>query len=207
MYANAANALLAVRAPAHLGFIYDPRGSWREVVLAFLAQGLAQGERVTYLYDHGEAQDHLNDLDRMGVAVGEALAGGQFSLMEAGRFYRAQHQNPDLGDNLGLGMMPPTALLEQVTSTLKKDQKLGFPRLRTVAEMGWADSDNPKELELLAEYEQRLNSDIFPHFPLTSLCLYDRQRFNPLWQDMVCRSHPLLFSPAGLIQQETTPAG
>lgn len=204
MYDTAVADALSVAAPAHLGFIYDPQDPWREVVLAFLAQGLAQGERVTYLYHQGEAQTHLNDLHRRGVAVDQALDRGQLSLLPAGHFYLAQDAGQDPGQ--GQGMLPPTAMLEQVAATLRRERELGFPRFRTVAEMGWADSDNPKELELLGEYERRLNSEIFPRFPLTSLCLYDRRRFNPLWQDMVCRSHPLLISPAGLIQQETLAA-
>lgn len=205
MYARAASELMSVSAPAHLGFIYEPESPWRETALAFVAQGLAQGERVTYLYEQGEPQAHLNELHRRGVAVDEALARGQLVLWEAGGFYRDQTQAPDLG--LGLTMLPPTVLLQRVADKVRQDQELGFPRLRIAAEMGWADSENPKELELLAEYEHRLNQEVFTRHPLTSLCMYDRRRFNPLWQDMVCRSHPLLIGPAGLIQQEPPPAG
>ncbi len=184
--------LLAVKPPAHLGFIYDPRDPWRQAALSFAARGLVLGECVTYFFTHGTGQTQAADLKKLGVDVEAAQARGQLTIMPSGHFY------------LTGGTFDPERQVRRVERALDQAIEQGYRQVRAVSEMDWAAGQDAEGLKLLAEYEGMLNERVFNRYPLSALCIYDRRRFDPRWQDMVCRRHPHLLSQAGIIHQTPT---
>ncbi|GAA4974358.1 MEDS domain-containing protein [Pseudonocardia tropica] len=131
-----------------------------EDVSAFLAEGLAAGERVAY-FDDDTAGLVLSRLADDGVDVTGPLRSGQFQLVPGG-FTRAALHAPL--DEL-------TGLMEQnVTSALDD----GWAGLRFSGQMDHG-LRRPGG-QVLDEYDRRLDDAVRDH-PLRALCVYDHLRY------------------------------
>jgi KaiC/GvpD/RAD55 family RecA-like ATPase len=169
----------------HVGFICGQLGQWRQVVLSFLAQGLARGERCVYLTTLHTPWLLESLLTMQGTNLQAVKARRQLFILDASRYY------------LHRGSLDPDRIIKKNKAAVKVALAEGFTGLRSVTDAAWA-AYHPLEWGHLEEYELRLNQEFFPQYPATAICLYDQQLFKPSLQEMVQRTHPLLIDGLGL---------
>ena len=169
----------------HVGFMCGNICQWRQVVLPFLAQGLACGERCVYLTTLHTPWLLENLLKWQGIDLQAVKARRQLFILDASRYY------------LHRGSLDPDRVIKKNKAAVKAALAEGFTGLRSVADAAWA-AYHPLEWGSLEEYELRLNQEFFPHYPATAICLYDQQLFNPTMHEMVNCTHPLLIDGLGL---------
>jgi hypothetical protein len=126
------------------------------VLLPFIREGFARGEKAFHIVDPELRDEHLRRLEFAGIAVSAAKHSGQFELLNWGQAYlREGHFDQDR----------MLALIEQV---LDGGGQQGFPLTRLVAHMEWALEDRPG-VDDLVEYETKLNY-ILPRFKDPVIC-------------------------------------
>jgi AcrR family transcriptional regulator len=130
-------------------------------LMAFVREGLAEGDRLVHIVDPAERKAHLNELRALGIDVDAAMASRQLevrtwtdSYLRGGRFDRTAQ----------------LALLRQI---LAEGRERGYPRTRIVATMEWA-LDGDVDAELMT-YEARVN-ELLRKAPDVVICAYDLKR-------------------------------
>lgn len=169
----------------HVGFVCSQLWQWRRVVFPYLAQGLARGERCVYLTSLHTPWMLDSLLAWQGVDIRQAKARRQLLVLDSARYY------------LNRGSLDPERIVKKNKAAVRAALVEGFTGLRTVADVSWV-AYQPLEWDHLEEYETLINQELFPHYPLTAICLYDRQLFQPSLLEMVERTHPLMIDGLGL---------
>jgi hypothetical protein len=114
------------------------------VLLPFVREGIAQGDKATHVIESGHRDTHRHRMREAGIDVAAAERSGQLDIRAWEDAYLRDGQ-------FNQGRM--LALIEQVLRTGKTQ---GYPLTRLVANMEWALQDRPG-VEDLVEYETRLN--------------------------------------------------
>jgi hypothetical protein len=114
------------------------------VLLPFITEGFAQGDRAFHIVDPLHRPEHLRRLQEAGIDVAGAERQGQLVVR---RWEDAYLRDGHFDQNRML------ALIEEV---LTEGKAQGFPLTRLVANMEWALEDRPG-VEDVVEYETRLN--------------------------------------------------
>jgi hypothetical protein len=124
-------------------FFHNPDEEYR-VLLPFIKDGFARGEKAFHIVDPKLRSEHRLRLASAGIDVETAETSGQFELRNwADAYLRDGHFDQDR----------MLALIEEV---LDGGRQQGFARTRLVAHMEWALEDRPG-VDDLVEYETRLN--------------------------------------------------
>ncbi|MDH7500667.1 MAG: MEDS domain-containing protein [candidate division NC10 bacterium] len=168
--------LARLRPGDHLCSIYRDFREQMEVVVPFLATGLAQGQRCLYLTDRTDTEEIVKALAAAGVPIEAALASRQFLILSSQESY------------LQDGYFDP----ERMTAALRQAEgdalRNGYSGLRVTGEMTWALRGSPGS-ERLIEYEAALNS-FFPESHSLAICQYQEDRFSPELLLQVILTHP-----------------
>jgi MEDS: MEthanogen/methylotroph, DcmR Sensory domain len=114
------------------------------VLLPFIKEGFAQGDRAFHIVDPRHRPEHLRHLQEAGIDVAGAERKGQLVVR---RWEDAYLRDGHFDQNQML------ALIEEV---LTEGKAQGFPLTRLVANMEWALEDRPG-VDDIVEYETRLN--------------------------------------------------
>lgn len=114
------------------------------VLLPFIREGFAQGDRAFHVVDPRHRPEHLCRLQEAGIDVAGAERKGQLVVR---RWEDAYLRDGHFDQNRML------ALIEEV---LTEGKAQGFPLTRLVANMEWALEDRPG-VDDIVEYETRLN--------------------------------------------------
>jgi two-component system cell cycle sensor histidine kinase/response regulator CckA len=163
----------------HLCLVYDSDEEWREAVVPFLVQGLKQDEKCIYIVDWNTVERIRDILYEEGLDATQLERLGQLSLRDQSETYTDG------------GSFDPDRMIALLVSEVKKALSQGYRALRVTAEMTWFLRDHPGSSRL-AEYEARVNKDVFHAYPCLALCQYDRRRFPPELIREVILSHPFL---------------
>lgn len=163
----------------HLCLIYESREEWLETVVPFILSGLERGLKCIYVVDTNTAQEIKAILKEAGLAVDEAEAKGQLSVIHERDAYTRE------------GFFDPDLMVALLISETEKALGEGYPALRVTGEMSWA-LRGYSGAERVLEYEAKLNKDLFPTYPCVALCQYDRWKFDPETIKGVVLTHPLL---------------
>ena len=177
-----------------MGFVCAELWRWRQVVLPFLAQGLARGERCVYLATLHTPWLLPNLLAWQGMDLARAEARGQFLISNAARHY------------LHRGGLDPQRVLDRNAVSVRLALREGFTGLRTVSDMSWA-VHYLDEWDRLEQYEARLEGEYFSCLPATAICFYDQGLFPRALRQMVERTHPLMIDNLGLPRRTRHVAG
>jgi signal transduction histidine kinase len=82
-------------------------------------------------------------------------------------------------------------MISFVATTVEKTIAEGYHAIRSISEMSWVLRGHPGSNRFV-EYEAKLNRDLFPKYPVTSICQYEWQQFAlPLLLDVIC-THPIV---------------
>lgn len=148
------------------------------VLLPFIREGFARGDRAFHVIDPKLREEHLRRLRAAGIDAAEAEPTGQLKLCD----WHAAHVRDGHFDQYRM-----VAFLEEA---LKEGAQQGFRFSRSIGHMEWALEDWPGVGDLV-EYEARLNY-ILPMYPDPIICVYDLNRFSAAVVLDVLRTHPMV---------------
>ena len=159
----------------HLCLVYSTEEEHRDVLTAFVREGLRRGEKVMYFADaHTPALllDYLRDEPN----VGRDLHSGQLQVLTAEQVYLREGRF-DVDRTIGL-----------LAAELDKALGEGYPALRVTGEVTWIFGKAPGVAQFF-EYESRVN-EFFNGRRALGLCQY-RHNFAPEALFHALLTHPL----------------
>ena len=177
---------LALSPGDHICAFYRGTGQRDDVLLPFLADGLAAGDRCICVLDSDDLEQVTRPLS-LTLDVEASLSSGQFDLLTSDEAYV-----PD-------GTFTLTRMLDFWEDRIGPAVTSGrYPLVRAVGEMTWALRDLPG-VEDLVRYEARLNR-FLPRYPQVILCLYDLEQFTDgqILMEML-RTHPKVLMSGQLL--------
>ncbi len=155
------------------------------VLLPFIKDGFARGEKAFHVVNPRLCDEHLQRLASAGVAVTEAEQGGQLELRN---WEEAYFREGGFDQNKMLALFP---------AALEEARQRGFPLTRLICHMEWALEDRSGVNDLL-EYETRYN--LLPRYPDPVICVYDLAKFGGDVVIDVMRTHPMIII-GGILQE------
>ncbi|MGE5391427.1 MAG: PAS domain S-box protein [Deltaproteobacteria bacterium] len=163
----------------HACLIYHDEDEWSENVIPFIVQGLQQGEKCIYALNSHDQEQIIDYLRKAGIDTKVVISSGQLLILD-------QKALPEPNDKDRLTQMGDF-FIEFLNQCLKE----GYRAIRFTCESmhtmtGFAQSSN------LVETNSRCNSLIFPHYPIISLCQYDRWKTAPSLLKEAIISHPII---------------
>jgi hypothetical protein len=148
----------------HVCAFFNSKDEEYQVLLPYIQEGFAQGDRAFHIIEGHRHADHVRRLEEAGIRVAEAERAQQLEI----RFW----ENAYLQDG-HFDQHRQIALFEGV---LLEGKQRGFPRTRFVAGTEWALLDRPGVQDLI-EYESRIN-DLFAKYDDPVCCTYDLSKFS-----------------------------
>lgn len=170
----------------HVCLIFDDEVQRRQIVSAYLAAGLRQGDLVRYFADTTSPADVRDWLAALGIDLAKAEAAGAFSIIPAENAYCPG------------GRLAPREVVANAEARYAMARQAGYHGSRVAGEMTWALRDIPGADRLL-EYESRLNliTDTFPHI---GMCQYDARQFDGATLFKVLQVHPYMIARGQIVR-------
>lgn len=170
----------------HACAFFNSRDEEYDVLLPFIREGMAQGDKAVHVTDPSHRSDHLDRLRQGGVDIDAAEARRQLAVLDWHAVY------------LKGGGFDPDAMMALVEALIREAQADGFSRTRIIGHMGWALEDKPG-VERLLEYEVRINRVLCSHRQ-PAVCAYDVTQFPASTMLEILRIHPLVVI-GGVLQE------
>ncbi|MBA4285080.1 MAG: hypothetical protein C0434_06065 [Xanthomonadaceae bacterium] len=161
----------------HICAFYNSRDEAYRILLPFVKEGFACGDRAFHVVDPALRDDHLHRLQDAAIPTESAQRSGQFRLGDWNEVYFADG---------GFDQERMLALLDDALNHATEPQ----PLLRLVCDMQWALQDRPGT-DALLEYESRFNHVLRPGGDVV-VCCYDLSRFSAGLILDVLRTHPMV---------------
>lgn len=178
-----------MRAGDHYCGIYRTDEDHGRIVVDFVREGVARGEKMLYLVNIHTAAHVEKVLGEAGIDVAPLLASGQLAILAAKEAY------------LKDGEFVPQKMIDLLRTMTEEALAQGYPALRATGEMTWALAGDPG-CERLVEYEALLNN-FFPGSKCIAFCQYDRRRFDAEMLTDILHTHPkVLFGTEGYDNSE-----
>jgi len=140
----------------------------------FVIEGLASGDTLSFIIDPKGTADWVRHFRQLGLDVPTLLRQGRFEL-------QTWHEA-----HLHGGRFDQDAMLVLLDELMGRYQS---PRMRVVADMGWAIEQQGVRDRLL-EYEVRANT-IVSKYEHVGICVYDTTKFGADFVIDVLRTHPV----------------
>lgn len=174
---NLAGALL--RGSCHACAFFHSKEEEYDVLMPFITEGMANGDRAVHIVDPKEREAHRQRLAKEGIDVADAEERGQLEVLP--------WQDAYIKD----GHFDQYRMIETIKEALRPRADDAPGRLtRLVANMEWALEDLPGVNDIV-EYETRLNN-ILPDYHDPVVCTYDLSRFDASVVMDIMRTHPMV---------------
>lgn len=160
----------------HYCGIYRTDEDHRRIVVDFVREGIARGEKMLYLVNIHTAAYLENLLRDEGIEMGPLVESGQLAVLSAKDTYLTD------------GEFIPERMIQLLKEATDAAVAEGYPALRATGEMTWALAGDPGS-ERLVEYEALLNN-FFPGSKCIAFCQYDRRRFDAEMLTDILHTHP-----------------
>jgi hypothetical protein len=160
----------------HYCGIYRTDEDHRALVVGFVQDGVARGEKMFYIVNIQTAAALKQLLQDAGLNVHSLVDKGQLVILTAKDAYLKE------------GEFDPAKMVRMLREETEKALAEGYAAMRVTGEMTWALAGEPGS-ERLVEYESKLN-DFFPHAKCYAICQYDRRRFDSEALLDVLHTHP-----------------
>jgi hypothetical protein len=170
----------------HACAFFHTEDQFYKVLMPFIREGIAAGERAVHIVDPAKRERHVEVLSAAGI---DAESTQQAQQLEVRRWEEAY---------LREGHFDQDAMLALIQEVLEDGHRRQFPMTRLVANMEWALEDRPGVRDIV-EYESRLNY-ILPKYDDTVVCTYDLGRFSASAVMDILRTHPMVI--VGEVMQE-----
>jgi AcrR family transcriptional regulator len=142
----------------HVVALFNSVDEAHEVVLPFLADGLANGERAVYVLDPDAVPAHLAHLRDRGVNVDDALASGQLRIIN---WYEGPLRHKPFSPEAAFGF---------IREAMTDGRAAGYPLTRLVGDMTWT-LDREVRLDDLVRFEARVER-LALQLPDALVCAY-----------------------------------
>lgn len=166
-------------------FFHSQEEKYR-VLMPFIREGFAQGDRAFHVVDPNHRDDHLRRLEAEGVDIAAAEAEGR---LEVRRWQEAYLQDE---------CFDQYRMIATIKEALDPAKKPPDKLTRLVADMEWALQDLPGVHDIVA-YEARLNH-VLPEYHDPVVCTYDLSRFDASVAIDILRTHPMVIV-GGILQE------
>ncbi|MCF8045353.1 MAG: MEDS domain-containing protein, partial [Desulfarculaceae bacterium] len=164
---------------AHYCLIYDDMAHYRKAADRFIREGLENNEKCIMATDAYGHDDIVADFEENGLAAREYIEKGRLVLLDVTESYSAS------------GGFDPDHTVHIWQNLTDQAVSEGFNGLRAAGEATFA-LENTVSGENLICYENLINRDLFPHYPFTSLCVYDKNRYPAHIIKAAIKAHPRL---------------
>jgi hypothetical protein len=149
-----------------------------EVLLPFVVEGFASGDRAIHVVGEGQERSHADRLNGAGIDVAASVADGQLQLRTNTDTYLVNGQF-DQGRMLAAFQ----AIADGVPAA-------GYPMSRIICNMDWAYGNRPHHDDLV-EFEARVNSVWESHSDVV-ICVYDVKKLSGDMVIDIIRTHPMM---------------
>jgi hypothetical protein len=166
-------------------FFHSKEEEYR-VLMPFITDGFAHGDRAFHVVDPGHRAEHLRRLEVAGIDVADAESTGQLEV----RRWQDAYLKDDCFDQW--------RMIDTIKEALDPAKKRPGALTRLVANMEWALEDLPGVHDIV-EYETRLNH-VLPDYHDPVVCTYDLSRFPASVVMDIMRTHPMVIV-GGILQE------
>ncbi|ESY90262.1 MEDS domain-containing protein [Mesorhizobium sp. LNHC229A00] len=156
------------------------------VLLPFMEDGFACGDKTIHIVNPGERCRHLHRLRTAGIDTAAAEQNGQLEFRTNTEAY------------LRDGRFDQDRMLEVFEMLASGNAGSGFPLSRIVCHMDWA-AEVRSHIDDLVEFEARVNDVWFRHDDAV-ICVYDLAKFGGDTVVDMMRTHPMIVI-GGILQQ------
>lgn len=170
----------------HVCAFFQSKEEEYRVLMPFIKDGLARGDRAFHVVDPNHRSEHLRRLAAEGIDVAEAEAEDQLEV----RVWQEAYLEDDHFDQY--------RMLSTIERALDPARRPRGKMTRLVANMEWALEDLPGVHDIV-EYETRLNH-VLPKYHDPVICTYDLSRFDGSLVMDILRTHPMTII-GGILQE------
>jgi MEDS: MEthanogen/methylotroph, DcmR Sensory domain len=157
------------------------------VLGSFYKNGIDRGEKVAYIVDAENREEHLKRLAEAGIDVQKMTDTGQLDVVPWTDAYVRDHR------------FDQDAMLASVENLIQSGAATGYPLTRLVGHhMDWLFLDKPATYNLV-EYEARLNQ-VPSKYDDPVICNYNPSKFGATVATDIMRTHPLVII-GGLLRE------
>lgn len=161
---------------AHVCAFFNSREEEYKVLLPFIEESLALGDKVSHFCSKEQRAERLRRMTRAGIDAAAAEESGRLEV------------HPWENGHLRGGRFDQDAMLALLRDALIADKRNGHRVTRFWGNMEWTLEDFPGVQDVL-EYEMRVNSVLMEH-DAVAVCAYDLSRFSVPFVVDVLRTHP-----------------
>jgi MEDS: MEthanogen/methylotroph, DcmR Sensory domain len=156
------------------------------VLLPFIRDGFACGDKAIHVVNPNQHGDHLHRLAAAGIDTEAALQSGQFEL------------RTDTAAYLRDGRFDQDRMLEEFEHLASATTREGYPRSRIICHMEWA-VEAGAHVDNLVEFESRVN-DVWLRHDDAVICTYNLAKFGGDTVVDIMRTHPMTIIGGILLQ-------
>lgn len=167
-----------VQGSCHACAFFHSKNEEYQVLMPFIKEGLARGDRAVHILDPDTRDAHRQRLELEGIDVADAEAQGKLDVRPWEDAYIKD------------GHFDQFRMIEAIKEALSAGRQQPGQLTRLIANMEWALKDLPGVQDLV-EYETRLNK-VLPHYHDPVICTYDLSRFDASVVMDIMRTHPMV---------------
>lgn len=167
-----------VQGSCHACAFFHSKDEEYQVLMPFIKEGLARGDRAVHILDPDTRDAHRQRLELEGIDVADAEAQGKLDVRPWEDAYIKD------------GHFDQFRMIEAIKEALSAGRQQPGQLTRLIANMEWALKDLPGVQDLV-EYETRLNK-VLPHYHDPVICTYDLSRFDASVVMDIMRTHPMV---------------
>jgi hypothetical protein len=162
----------------HVCAFFNSEDEEYRVLLPFIQDGFACGDKAVHVVSPDRCHDHLQRLAAAGIDPEATQKSGQFELRTNTETY------------LRDGRFDPDRMLQAFEQLASGNVNGGYPLSRIVCHMDWAAEGRPY-IDDLVEFESRVN-DLWSHHDDAVICVYDLAKFGGDTVIDIMRTHPIV---------------
>jgi hypothetical protein len=170
----------------HVCAFFNSEDEEYRVLLPFIKDGFACGDKAVHVVSPDRRGDHLQRLTAAGIDPEATQESGQFELLANTETY------------LRDGRFDPDRMLQVFEQLASGNANGGYPLSRIVCHMDWAAESRPY-IDDLVEFESRVN-DLWCRHDDAVICVYDLAKFGGDTVIDIMRTHPIVVI-GGILQQ------
>jgi hypothetical protein len=160
----------------HLCALFRGDDEAYRVLLPFILEGFASGDKAVHVVRPDQEASHLDRLAAAGVDAAAVRTSGQLEVRHSTETY------------LSDGGFDPDRMLAAFEDMASANAKGAFPSSRIICNMDWAARDRSRQ-EHLVEFESRVN-EVWRRHDDTVVCVYDLAKFGGDMVIDIMRTHP-----------------
>jgi len=170
----------------HVCAFFNSRDEEYRVLLPFIKDGLACGDKAIHIVDPARHHSHLEHLAAAGIDAAAAQGKAQMEIRTTTETY------------LKNGQFDQDSMLAAFEHIASGSGAGLYPLSRIICQMEWA-SEHPECIDDLVAFESRVN-DVWQQHDDAVICVYDLAKFSADTVIDIMRTHPMVII-GGILQQ------